>query len=85
MTVNKLPPLNWKDNPTKCCPRFDPKPWDEKTFTFKSKTFVKDTTVNFMHIPLTMGAMMKRTWEKITGAEVGTKFYGSVKQLSKLL
>ncbi|MFC1649542.1 hydrolase [Patescibacteria group bacterium] len=71
--VNKLPPLNWKDNPTGCCPRFDPKPWDENTVKFKDKKFIKGTTLNFMHIPLTMGRMMKREWERIEKAGANPK------------
>jgi len=73
MKVNQLPPLNWEDNPTKCCPRFDKKPWDKKTFTFENKKFVKGTTVNFMHIPLTMGQMMKKEWSRITKAKADPK------------
>ena len=69
MTTNKLPTLNFKDNPTGCCPRFDPKPWDEKTFEFKDKLFMKAKTFNFMHIPLTMGPMMKKAWKAITDAK----------------
>lgn len=73
MKINQLPPLNWKDNPTGCCPRFDPKPWDNKTFKFKDKKFVKGKTFNFMHVPLTMGLMMKNTWKKITDAKADPK------------
>lgn len=76
MPKNKLPPLNLKDNETGCCPRFDPKPWDEKTFTFDKKLFVKASTINFFHIPLNMGRIMTKTWEKIkkAGADDSNEF-----------
>jgi hypothetical protein len=73
METNKLPPLNFKDNPTKCCPRFKPNDWDKKTITFKDKNFVKGTTFNFMHMPVTMGMMMKKVWKKITDAKADDK------------
>ena len=25
-----------------CCPQFNPTPWNEKTFTWKEKKFIKD-------------------------------------------
>lgn len=68
MPVNKLPPLNMEDNETGCCPRFDPKPWDEKIFEFDEKLFVKAKTINFFHTPLNMGSVMKKTWKKIRDA-----------------
>jgi len=73
MPTNKLPDLNFKDNPTKCCPRFEPKDWDKKIFVFDKKKFVKATTINFLHIPLTMSSMMKETWKKITDAGADDK------------
>jgi hypothetical protein len=43
-----------------CCPRFDPKPWDEVTLTWEGKRFVKDRVISFLHIPLNFGAVMTR-------------------------
>ena len=45
---------------SECCPRFDPKPWDEVTLTWEGKRFVKDHVISFFHIPLNFGAVMKR-------------------------
>ena len=34
-----------------CCPRFNPKKWDKKTFNWKDKKFIKETIPTFFHIP----------------------------------
>jgi hypothetical protein len=43
-----------------CCPKFDPAPWDDKTFEWKDKKFVKDKVFAVFNIPLNFGAVMKR-------------------------
>ena len=48
-----------------CCPRFDPKPWDEVTLRWEGKHFVKDRVTSFLHIPLNFGAVMKRNMRAI--------------------
>jgi Bacterial hydrolase len=52
-----------------CCPRFDPAPWNEKTFAWRDKKFVKDKVRAFFNIPLNFGAVMKRLDKKIRAAE----------------
>ncbi|NTV22865.1 MAG: hypothetical protein HGA85_00630 [Nanoarchaeota archaeon] len=34
-----------------CCPRFDPAKWDEKTFHWKGKRFIKESIPQLFHIP----------------------------------
>jgi len=34
-----------------CCPKFNPKKWDEKTFSWKNKLFIKESIPTFFHIP----------------------------------
>jgi len=34
-----------------CCPKFNPKKWDEKTHNWKDKSFIKETIPTFFHIP----------------------------------
>lgn len=58
----------YEDSETGCCPRFDPKPWDEKEVTFKDKLFVKDHVRSFLHIPLNFGRVMVRNMERIKNA-----------------
>lgn len=58
-----------------CCPKFDPKPWDEKEFIWKDKLFIKDEVKSFMHIPINMGSIMERMQKKVKTA--GAKLEGS--------
>ena len=71
MTLNHVPKLS-KDNPTGCCPRFNPKDWDGKTFEFKNKPFVRMTTRSFLYMPLNLGSQMARTWASIMSAKANT-------------
>jgi hypothetical protein len=34
-----------------CCPKFNPKKWDEKTFIWKNKSFILESIPTFFHIP----------------------------------
>ncbi len=58
----------YKDSETGCCPRFDPKPWDEKEITWKNKLFLKDRVISFFHIPLNFGKVIVKNMEKIEKA-----------------
>jgi hypothetical protein len=51
-----------------CCPKFDPAPWDEKTFEWRDKKFVKDRVKAFFNIPLNFGAVMVRLDKKLRAA-----------------
>ena len=55
-----------------CCPRFDPAPWDEKTFDWKEKRFIKDQVITFFYIPLNFGTVIQRMNQKVeaAGAEI---------------
>ncbi len=53
---------------TRCCPRFNPEPWDGKEITFEEKLFVKDRIRSFLHIPLDFGRVMVRNMERIQAA-----------------
>ena len=35
-----------------CCPKFNQDKWDEKTFKWKHKQFIKESVPTFFHIPL---------------------------------
>ena len=62
------------DGDTQCCPKFDTEPWHEKEITWKDKLFVKDTMMQFMHMPLpwTFGKKVGKMWKKIEDAEANT-------------
>ncbi len=51
-----------------CCPKFDPKSWDEKEVKWDDKLFAKDIVKSFLHIPLNMGQVMTKMSEKIEKA-----------------
>jgi len=53
---------------TGCCPRFDPKPWEEKEHVWKDKLFLKDRVRCIFHIPLNFGGMMGRNMKMIQDA-----------------
>ena len=68
MHVNEIPHIDLSDNPTHCCPRFDPAPWDEQELRFVDKPFVRASTRSVFHIPLNMGSVFARTWAAIERA-----------------
>lgn len=68
IVTNAVPVYDVTDNPTNCCPRFTPEPWDEQELHFENKPFVKASTVSLFHMPLNMGSMFARTWKAITDA-----------------
>jgi len=69
METNALPEYDMSDNPTNCCPRFNPEGWDAQELHFKDKLFVKAKTSSIFHIPLNMGSVFPRTFEAIDKAE----------------
>jgi hypothetical protein len=55
-----------------CCPRLEPELWDEKTFNWDNKKFVKDKVFTLFHIPVNFGQTMKRLDRKITNANAAS-------------
>jgi hypothetical protein len=45
---------------TDCCPRFDPAPWDGKTFEWQNKKFIKDKVFTMFHVPANFGKVITR-------------------------
>ncbi len=68
METNALPKYDMSDNPTNCCPRFNPKGWDEQELHFKDKLFVKAKTRSILHIPINMGSVFPKTFSSIEKA-----------------
>ena len=73
--VNHIPLINISKTQTGCCPLIDPAEWNEQTFVFKNKPFVKVKTHSFLHVPLNMGSVMKHAQEKIDEAGASLKEY----------
>lgn len=59
-----------ENNQAECCPEFFPELWDDKTFEWDNKKFIKDHVCTFFYMPMNFGAVMKRLNEKVTKAEV---------------
>jgi len=59
----------YEQSETGCCPRFDPKPWEEKEISFKDKLFLKDHVRSILHIPLNFDKVMVKNMEKIQAAD----------------
>lgn len=68
MLVNELPVWDMTDNPTGCCPRFDPQVWEDRLLHWRDKVFVRATTRSLFHIPLDMGPVFRRTYAAIEAA-----------------
>src|SRR3989339_11577 len=51
-----------------CCPKFDPVLWDNKTFEWDNKKFIKDKVFTLFYVPINFGSAMKRSVKKIEGA-----------------
>ena len=43
-----------------CCPKFDPAPWDDKTFEWNKKLFIKDKVFTLFNMPINFGKVMIR-------------------------
>ncbi len=54
-----------------CCPKFDPKIWDEKSFTWNNKLFIKGSMWTFFHIPLppSVGKLITKLWKQSEDAK----------------
>jgi len=59
----------YEKSETGCCPRFDPKPWEEKEISFKDRLFLKDHVRSILHIPLNFDKIMVKNMEKIQAAD----------------
>jgi hypothetical protein len=53
---------------TGCCPRFDPKPWEDKEMKWEGKLFVKDRVISIFSIPLNFGQVIVKNMERIKSA-----------------
>ncbi|OFY44344.1 MAG: hypothetical protein A2X18_01690 [Bacteroidetes bacterium GWF2_40_14] len=57
---------NQSENEPICCPTFDPAPWDDKTFEWDNKKFIKDHVFTIFYMPVNFGGVIKRMDKKIT-------------------
>jgi hypothetical protein len=60
------------DNQNKeCCPKFNPAKWDQKTYNWNNKPFIKETVPTLFHIPLplTIGRKIPKMCKMIEDAK----------------
>jgi hypothetical protein len=53
-----------------CCPRFDPRPWRDRTVRWAQRPFVRARVRCLWHVPLGFGAVMARTQAQLDRAGV---------------
>jgi len=51
-----------------CCPEFNVDKWDNKTNVWNNKLFMQDNVRTLFHIPLNMGGVVTKMFEKIEAA-----------------
>jgi hypothetical protein len=69
MQTNEVPLLDPSDNPTGCCPRFHPEPWEGQMLRFEAKPFVRKTTRSLFHVPLNMGKIFSSAFAELEQAD----------------
>lgn len=75
MQINGLPAFDTSVNTTGCCPKFNPRGWDNVTLHFKDKKFVRAVTKSAMHVPLNMDQVFTRVQEHIEDADANDPAY----------
>lgn len=53
-----------------CCSEFDPQLWNDKIIEWDNKEFIREKVFTFMHMPLNMGSIMRKTDRKARSAAV---------------
>ena len=64
----KLADTNYDNSATGCCAPLDVAKWDNQTFTWDGKPFLKDHIRAFLHVPLNFGSVISRDHDKIENA-----------------
>lgn len=54
---------------SECCPKFDPALWNEKTFKWENKRFIRDKVFTIFYIPMNFGTVIARLMNKAQKAE----------------
>lgn len=59
-------------NTDECCPKFNPEPWQEKSFEWNNKNFIKEKVLTFFYMPLNFGSVMKKINKKVSAENAET-------------
>ncbi|MDU8942366.1 hydrolase [Ovoidimarina sediminis] len=68
MDINVLPHYDAGDNPTGCCPRFNPEGWEGRNLHFRDKRFLRATSRSIVHVPVNIGRVFERVDRRVTRA-----------------
>ncbi|MEO1204710.1 MAG: hydrolase [Pseudomonadota bacterium] len=68
MKTNAVPAYDVSDNPTGCCPKFQPEVWDGQTLHFENKRFVRVKTRSVDHVPMDIDPVFQHTFKEIQKA-----------------
>lgn len=68
MQNNSVPKYDMSDNPTNCCPRFNPDNWDNQELHFRDKLFVRVKSRSIFHIPINISSVFSKTFSAIEKA-----------------
>ncbi len=71
--LNQIPKINMLDNPTGCCPKFNPEIYDEKLIELEGLDMIKAKTKSFLYMPLNMSSVMTKIMKAIRDADAEVK------------
>ena len=57
--------MNEKVKNKECCTKFNPAPWEGKTFEWKCKKFIKDKVFTLFYMPINFGGVVTRMMKKV--------------------
>ena len=60
--------MSASESDVECCPPFDPVPWDDQTFKWENKLFIKDRVFTIFYMPVNFGQVMKRLDQVVKSA-----------------
>jgi len=66
--INFVASMTNPTSETGCCPKFDPTPWDGKTFEWQNKTFIKDKVFTLFYMPMNFGSVITKLNKKVEAA-----------------
>jgi len=64
-----------KENQIECCPLIDPSLWEDKTFEWHEKKFIRKSVRTFFFMPLNFGPVMRKTDMQIRAAGASVPDY----------
>lgn len=58
-----------------CCPPFQPELWENKSFEWNDKIFIKNKVSTILYMPLNFGSVMKKLDKKVSNAQADIPDY----------